>query len=208
MIIREKVKWLKRVVVWCALTLVVAVSIRLYRDTYPHFGRLPHPDVTLTNKYKVKPYILAAIELQSIGQQRAEQRMLAYAKSDTLGSDQIYVLCRMLYSKSPGKRFLPPPLGRQSSFEGTTYLDWPLCPIEIVDGVPFLIAYGYTFYGMPGVPGDYLNYCMTNCQWSAYVYSIKSSDEVNSALNKLLNSPKWKQPLTLDEKAWLTDQIR
>jgi hypothetical protein len=189
------------------LVFVTLISVRIYHDKWPNFKSLPYPDVTFTNKYKVEPYIAVVADLQLMGQQKAEHRMLEYAKSDYWGSDQIYVLCRMLYSKFPGKKFMRPPLGQPSCLGGTSHLDWPLNPIEITDGVPFLIADGYNLYGMPGVPGDYLAYCMTNCDWSTFPYHRKTDGELHSALNKLLNSSKWKQHLSPDEITWLSDQI-
>lgn len=113
----------------------------------------------------------------------------------------------MLYTKREINWFTQPPLGRPSCIGGTSYLDWKLCPIEMVDGIPFLIATDYSTYSAPGIPSEYLNFCMTNCEWNQLSYQEKSDQELNTALNKLLSSPNWKRPLTPEEKEWLTVQI-
>jgi hypothetical protein len=141
--------------------------------------------------------------LQAMGQKRAEQYMLDCADKNLNGGGQLYVLCRMLYANAPW-----PPMGRPQSFGGTTYFDWPLTPIEIVDGVPFLIAEGHFVLGAPEPPSTYINYCMTNCVWNTFSYRKKSNEELAFALNKLLSSSKWKQPLSPAEKEWLSAQIR
>ena len=187
--------------------IAIIISGEIYYDSLPHFRGLPHVGIGSQDVYRVKPYIAAAIELQKMGQVKAEQHMMKYAKKYHLDSDQVYIFCRMLYTKREINWFTQPPLGRPSCIGGTSYLDWKLCPIEMVDGIPFLIATDYSTYSAPGIPSEYLNFCMTNCEWNQFSYQEKSDQELNTALNKLLSSPNWKRPLTPEEKEWLTVQI-
>jgi hypothetical protein len=64
-----------------------------------------------------------------------------------------------------------------------------------------------SIYGAPPSPGYYLNYCMTNCDWSTVRYQTKTKEQMKVALDKLLHSPKWKRPLNKDELAEITKQI-
>jgi len=177
-------------------------------SSLPHFYvARPGFETDEFGKYLVSPYITMAVELQSIGRQKAELRMLEYAKTNYWNSDQLFILCRMLYKKPSNSDFRAPLLGVPYCLGETSPMDWPLNPIEIVNGVPFLIAKQHTIYGVPGIPSEYLEYCITNCDWNTFKYQNKSEAELESALNKLLNSSKWKRPLTPEERDWLAKQI-
>jgi hypothetical protein len=188
---------------------IVALSIYVivYKIASPNLSKLP--DFWASDQYDVKPYLAAAIALQSMGQQKAEAHMMKYAKPYPYpGGDSIFILCRMLYVKRPSSDFKLPGLGLPTYIGGTGPKDWSLEPIEVVHGVPFLITTSYGLYGAPPDPEEYLEYCMTNCNWNTFRYEHKSNSKLNSALNTILNSPKWKRPLREDEKEWLTAQIQ
>jgi hypothetical protein len=89
----------------------------------------------------------------------------------------------------------------------TTGEDWQLDPIEIIDGVPFLVTTGGLLIGMAEIPYHYLVYCTEECDWNKFVYKSKTAEEKQKALEKLLASPKWKEPLTKEEKKFLSSQI-
>jgi hypothetical protein len=91
---------------------------------------------------------------------------------------------------------------------GTTYSDWPLEPIELVDGIPFLVSQGYILAGHAEHPLQYLSYCIQECDWSSFRFAPKSVGEKQRALQKLLSSPKWKRPLDDRNRAFFAAQIR
>ena len=165
--------------------------------------RLPHLQ---DNAFKAKPYIRAAVALQAMGYDRACQRMMACAKRDS-DAEQIYVLCRMLFTNGAPSNFRRPGMGAAIFIGDTDYTDWPLEPIELVDGTPFVIVLGYTLHGHEEPPESYLDYCMTNCDWSAFKFQVKSHDQLKSALDKLLASSKWKRQLKPEEYKLLANQI-
>jgi hypothetical protein len=148
--------------------------------------------------YKVDPYIRAAAALQGMGRQRAVDYLKAWAKK---GADErLIVLCRMLFTARPGAEFRRPGLGAAFFFSGTDsvdadYKNWPLEPIDLVDGVPFLIVWGYTVDGSPELPSEYLAYCIEKCDWSTYRFRAKSRAQKESALKKLLSLEKGKGKL-------------
>lgn len=188
----------------CGLT-VLMISIVFFKDRSAGLARLPH-FYGQNEEYKAEPYMLAAVKLQSMGRQKAEQEMMQYANKGW-NSDGIFILCRMLYTNRPSCKFEAPGLGVPELMGGTEPKDWPLQPIEIENGIPFLITMGYSIYGQPPYPPAYLKYCMTNCNWNTFRYEKKGKDELRLALNEMLNSTKWKRPLTQDEKSWLSAQI-
>jgi len=172
-----------------------------YLSELPHFK---HND--WKPEFKSAPYIEAAIALQKVGQKIACQKMMRLAKADE-NADQIYILCRMLFIQRNASIFRPPYIGGASYLGMGEDADWPHSPIEVIDGVPFAINWAYTLAGSPETPADYLNYCMTSCDWNTFKYTPKSHDELVRALNKLLITGRWKRPLNLQEKAILLNQI-
>jgi hypothetical protein len=54
----------------------------------------------------------------------------------------------------------------------------------------------------------YLDYCLKNCEWGGTKFTIKTEEEKQMALKRLLESTKWKAPLNKYEKQFLSDQIK
>ncbi len=153
--------------------------------------------------YKVSPYISAAIQLQSMGQDSAVSVLRSCCGIDG-NENKVIILCRMLFESDGEMRR---PLMGGAVFPGnTTYDDWPAEPIEIVQNIPFLIVRGYMLGGLPEQAIDYLEYCTLQCTWRDEVYSMPSESELLTSLNKMLDSDKWQTPLTADETQFFQDQ--
>ena len=168
-------------------------------------NQIPVSDMD-SGDYKVDVYIQLAIELQSLNHANALARLHDMAK-DFHHMTRTIILCRMLFAQQPGSDFRRPMLGGPALLGGTDYSDWPLEPIELVDGVPFLITRGY-FLGGKAEPDEwYLHYCETNCEWSTFHYAARTARQKQDALNKLILSPKWKKPLDAYEREFLAKQI-
>jgi hypothetical protein len=144
-----------------------------------------------------------------MGREAACQELLkAASQVPTREQDeQIIILCRMLFTKRADSEFRRPMIGGAFFFGATDYSDWSLEPIEVVDGVPFKIVRGYVLGGFPEPASSYLNYCMTACDWNRTAFREATAKELQAALDKLLSSPKWKQPLDEYDRAFLSDQI-
>jgi hypothetical protein len=188
------------------LLILVVLLLPLGADSTRLDLMLDIPGRVIEN-YKVDTYIQDAVRLQ--GQGKAE----AYASLATMASKKgqrhkIYTLCRMLFTNRKGVEFRRPRIGGAAFLGRTDYSDWPLEPIEIVDGVPFLITKGYMLGGKPEYPEMYLNYCLKNCEWGGTKFTIKTEEEKQMALKRLLESTKWKAPLNKYEKQFLSDQIK
>jgi hypothetical protein len=171
----------------------------------PHFDleRLPRFE---DRGFRSQPYIRAAVALQAMGRDQACEQMMALAKRDR-DAEQVFVLCRMLFTGRRTSEFRRPKIGGAVFLADTSYADWPLEPIELVDGVPFVITSGYILIGEPELPEEYLDYCMVNCEWGTLRYRERGSAEMHAALAKLLNSSKWHRPLKDQERGRLTEQI-
>jgi hypothetical protein len=156
--------------------------------------------------YKADPYIRAAAMLQTLSKGEAYNALLVLVKEADQNS-QTVVLCRMLFSPKTNGEFRRARIGGAKFLGDTGYEDWPLEPIEVVDGVPFLITYGYKLSGVAESAGSYLIYCIRNCDWGRDRFAPRSKEEKHKALGKLLASPKWKRGLDEDEKAFLVSQV-
>jgi hypothetical protein len=141
--------------------------------------------------FKADTYIQAAVELQAIGRERALRRLHAMAL-DRDSYSKVIILCRMLFAQSASSNFRAPRLGMPMYLGGTNDTDWPIAPIEVVDGVPFLITSGYLLAGKAESAESYLRYSESDADWSGLHYTIKTTQEKQDALTKLLASPKWK----------------
>ena len=159
-----------------------------------------------TEYYKGDPYIQTAIELQSLSRANALARLHSMAQGSEFETPVI-ILCRMLFVPRPGSEFRRASMGSASFFGGTDYPDWPLEPIELIDGVPFFVIWGWRSAGMGETDDGYLRYCETSCDWSPFRYSVKSESQKQDALKKLLESSKWKVPLGAGERQFFTEQI-
>lgn len=177
-------------------------------------------EIARTNQQsKVDHFLRAAIELQALGKDLACDVLLKFTKEHSDLNDltdgrlatrgpEMVALCRMLFAKRPDSEFRRARIGAAGFLGKTDYDDWPLEPIEIVDGLPFWIVTGYALAGAAEPINIYLGYCIGNCDWNSYRFEAKSDAQKEAALEKLLASPKWKQKLTAWEKDFFSAQIR
>jgi hypothetical protein len=194
-------------------TIILGLSVLGMQGPTAH-GAAPASAVSLTNlpefyygeRYKVDPYIEAAVTLQSLNEQTRSQVLVDLSKDKERGRNAI-VLCRMLLAQRPGGEFRRPRIGAAQFLGGTDYPDWPLEPIELVDGIPFLITRGYDLGGFPEPAEWYVRYCLTNCEWTVFHFARKTGAEEKAALAKLLSSPKWHGPLDVRDSEFLASQI-
>ena len=179
---------------------------------------LPEPEnrsgLTLENlpqwdDYRADPYIEAAAKLQSLGKDIAAKSLAALAIEESRPSGRkVIILCRLLFTNRPHHKFRPPLLGYPVMVGETEGKDWPLEPIELVNGIPFRLTCGYNLGGVAESSGMYLAYCLRDCDWVAQSYCLKSDAEKKDALEILLASPKWKKPLSASDRAFLAAQIK
>jgi len=144
-----------------------------------------------SDSFKADTYIQVAVELQAIGREEALRRLHTMAL-DRDSYSKVIILCRMLFAQSARSNFRAPRLGMPMYLGGTNDADWPLAPIEVVAGVPFLITKGYFLAGAAESAESYLRYSEANADWSGVHYTIKTAQEKQDALTQLLASSKWK----------------
>jgi len=167
------------------------------------------PDLVDPRDFRAEPYLRAAVALQAMKKDEAVDQLKAIAAADKDGL-KTAVLCRLLFVARPGKELRLPVLG------GTIYLgrtgtgDWPLAPVAVVDGVPFLVLRGRQIGGLDGSPEAataYLDHCLEVGDWSGTAFFPKTDAERKAALEKLLADPRLKDKLSPGERTLLAGQI-
>lgn len=153
-------------------------------------------------EFRASYYLERAVALQALVPEERAARLRTLA-SDPLRSYEVFPLCRMLFEPRDGGTFRRPSIGGARFLAGT-YQDWPLEPITLSDGVPFLIVSGYLVGGKPESAARYVAYCLANCRWSQRKYTAGSATRVGEALERLLSS----KPSLRAHADWLRQQIR
>lgn len=180
----------------------------------PRFSSPPTESINMkelpafeAESFRTDPYIEAASKIQKMDKEKAfdQLRTLANIREHDV---KTIVLCRMLFKCKSSNDFRRPALGAPYFFDSSEESDWPLEPIEVIDGVPFSVVKGYLIGGKPESAESYLNYCILNCDWNNERFTPKNIEEKKKALDKLLISKKWKKILTDDEKVILSCQIK
>jgi hypothetical protein len=175
-------------------------------EPYEYDPPFPFWEMQRQQTYRVDNFIRMAMALQSLDRSDALDELHSWAR-DPHAHARVIVLARMLFVPRAGSELRSPGLGRAVLLGGTDYSDWPQEPIEIVDGVPFLITGGYELLGAPERDEGYLRYCETNGDWTAFKYDAKTAEQKRDALQKLLASDKWKVALNDRERKFFSDQI-
>jgi hypothetical protein len=195
------------VVRFWAIAVILAMSVARGGGVHTTYGKdLPTQPDFYSGSFQSETYIRLAAELQALGREAAELRLHEIAR-DKHSPGRAIILCRMLFEMRPGEEFRRPFVGGAVFMGGTGYSDWPLEPIELVDGVPFLVARGYFIAGHPESDDQYLNYCETHADWTDLQYAVPTKQQERAALAKLVTSPKWKRPLSDEEHQFLVRQI-
>jgi len=157
--------------------------------------------------YKSKSTLQDAVSLQAMNRESAVRELRDMAQPEHGNkSCEVYVLCRMLFVQSNSLAFREPLLGGPDFIRGSSS-DWPLAPVALVDGVPFIVVKGYTLGGLAESPEQYLDYCLSNCCWSNFRYEREPQEKLQTALDSLLNAAPWSQPLTDWDRRFLSMQI-
>jgi len=158
-------------------------------------------------KFKAAPYLRMAVSLQEMGREDACKVLARLAQDDS--DRKVTLLCRMLFTKRQNTNFRAPRLGRANCIGESDADSWPLVPVEIVNGVPFLIAESYDLSGTPETSSHYLKYCVENCDWSSAKFEAVDARKLNASLEKLLEkATKLKEPLNEYERKFLSNQIK
>ncbi len=179
--------------------------------------------------FRCQAYLELAEAIQALPKKDAEKQLREWAGSGKY-SDEIVILCSMLFVGRDGAaiptatkvgHFQGDSPGNFSSWRGigtSNGPDWPDWPVALVDGIPFLIAadynpflfeWGGAWSAEPGpqLAAVYLEFCLTQAQWTTHRYEPADSASRQRALGTLLKSPNWTRRLVDGEIKYLSYQI-
>lgn len=185
-------------------------STELSKDILSKLGSIQSPLADSSQKgqkeFKSEPYLLAAIEMQNLSSEKREAILKELSKPRAGYQEQVIVLCRMLYVANEGTVMRRAGLGGPSVLGGVDYKKLKCDPIEMVDGVPFLVVSGYILGGRPESAGEYLEYCIANCQWTDYRYGKRMGGDYKAAATKLIRN--WPKELGEHDKKFILSQVQ
>ena len=137
-----------------------------------------------TRDYKADAFIAAAAKFQALGKEKACECLLELAGPQAARTidegtrrEGLFILCRMIFTARAKEEFRRPSLGAAVCVGSIESKLWSREPIEIVDGVPFLVVRGYIIGGLPESVDDYVKYCINNCAWNSFEFKPKSAEE-------------------------------
>lgn len=139
--------------------------------------------------------VRAVNDLWPLGMERALAALRAYHRltrahpSDpTLDEQRVLPIARLLFVRRDGAAEMPPLMvgGADIAPPPSTF---PLFPLALSHGLPFLLITGYTLDGLPQSPEDHLAYCEQRCRLRDAPLSPDASPI--TAVNALIADPRW-----------------
>jgi hypothetical protein len=110
--------------------------------------------------------------------------------------------------KDQGDACMDPHLGGMKFLDGRYGGDWPLAPLELQNGVPFLVVSGYMVGGPLCNSVKDVKCCIENRNWSDTRFDLITKEDQQKALADLLASKKWKKQLSKRARDFLSAQIQ
>jgi hypothetical protein len=157
--------------------------------------------------FKVELYLRIASKLQQLGKEKACKTLLRLAVNDYQG--KVSCLCRMLFRpKKKCDECLDPHLGAMSFLDDTLEGDWPVAPLEMQNGVPFFVVFGFNVGGTICNSVKDVKCCIQNRDWSDTRFDLITKEDQQKALADLLASKKWKKQLSKRARDFLSAQIQ
>ena len=138
----------------------------------PILGSINQARYESSQDYNPASILIAVNALQPLGKEKALSALQSYL--DALSQDEpydddatnhIFVILRLLFEPyEHGKRFPVPGNFEWRVFREELQQDWPLNPVELVDGIPFkLFGGGMGFSGQPEHPSSHIEFAKKHC---------------------------------------------
>jgi hypothetical protein len=176
-------------------------------------------DQLTPDTYNPAKILATANKLIFLGEDTAEASLLKYAEMPLdphlggIENRDYYVvwLCLLVYDPKPHSS-LPNPMLGDPDFPYPAFnnpeksVDWPRFPLDLNQGVPFLLVSGYTVGGFPEPGMWYVKRCRANGIFRTSFYPIPSHAEAEQALNDLIFSRKW-NALSWSDRSSESDKI-
>jgi hypothetical protein len=162
--------------------------------------------------YRCKDMVVCVNALKRIGKNRTLSAMKEYAAQvgdgrDPMDGEKLLLVCRILFINEKG--WQTPALGQPVPANDWKYAEqYPLFPIAISEGVPFLLINGYRSGGMSRDMTP--DACIQDCEKLSIRSQLIPEGNYKKAAEELINSkyfqqlyvdPKWKEIMTAEIRA-------
>lgn len=134
-------------------------------------------------EFNSRAYLALAVELQALGPTEAGRFLHQWSGRED--GVKVIPLCRMLFVAREGRVFRGPKLGWGNSCPREDKADWPLEPIALVDGIPFLVSPRHPRMDKAETGREYLDYCLSECDWSRQRLLVPGNEAFEAALRNL-----------------------
>jgi hypothetical protein len=118
----------------------------------------------------------------------------------------VIALCRMLFVSKSAEPLRPPRLGEPCFLGDTTEECWPLQPIHLYQGVPFLVVKGWSVAGLPELATSYLAYSVLSGIWNEHPFMLIEQQDVVALTQEFIQHGPWRRPLDASEQSFLLSQ--
>ena len=139
--------------------------------------------------YRADYLIRAVNHLRKLGREEALRALKNYAKqTEHQENEKIFLICRCLFKNPRGWK--QPILGRPSPLiVSDNTRKFPLFPLAIKNGVPFLIVEGYELQGSP----ELVDGCMQLCGHLPLISEDMPETNLKEAAQRLVTSKEFKE---------------
>ena len=151
--------------------------------------------------YQCSEMVQVANHLRKLGKDKSLAALRTYLTSGG-DNDKVLVICRLLFVNPKG--WGAPILGQPSpSINQDTAKKFPLFPVALSDGVPFLLVEGYQLEGLPESAND----CLKLCEGFALVKEDYSTADYEKAARALTQTKEFRQLYQEADRQAMADMI-
>lgn len=145
--------------------------------------------VVEASEYNCDGMVIAVNTLRSLGKSKAIEAMKGYvALPSERGTHKVLLLCRLLFVNTNGG-WNDFPLGQpRPDIDTKAANNFPMFPIAMVDGTPFLIVESYSLAGAIDLKG-----CLDRCEKLEMISKDLVRRDYRAAARSLINSKEWRK---------------
>ncbi len=136
--------------------------------------------------FPVRRYLAVANTLQDFPERERVTWLRMAAASPHLAEPSIYLGRMLITNTGPPIRRIAAYVGKHAA--GRPEKQFVDAPIEIFDGVPFLVATEMGGSGIPDSPADYMEHLLKHGKWRDIDFSRKTTEELNDVADRYIES--------------------
>ena len=145
--------------------------------------------------FPISRYLAVACMLQELPERERVTWLRMAAANAHLAEPSVYLARMLIEKRETDLRGIYAYVGGHAA--GKTDKEFPDKPLEIFDGVPFLVATDAGGTGYPENPADYMEYMLQNGKWRSTKFILRTNKEIEIVAQKYFEELK-RQGLSFD----------